>query len=340
MTEFYQLTPEQQARGMEKLATAALERWAIRDADLNVIKMRENAVFRVDTPAGERVALRIHRHNYHSDAGLRSELQWMTALDDAGIEVPRVIPSKAQRLFETVQCDPVPEPRQVDLFRWIEGEQLGASGEGLAADEQALRAAFSTMGELCARVHNQSAAWELPAGFQRHAWDAEGLTGGQPFWGRFWELQALTVAQRQLMQDARARVHAELSGLPKSAECYSLIHADLTPENVMVHDGRVQIIDFDDAGFGWHLFEIATALYFHRTEPYFDSVKDAMIEGYRAHRHLPDEMLERLPTFMMARGFTYLGWVHTRYETETARELTPMLVDLACGLAEDYLGNS
>ena len=25
---------------------------------------------------------------------------------------------------------------------------------------------------------------------------------------------------------------------------------------------RVCVIDFDDAGFGWHLFELATSLYF------------------------------------------------------------------------------
>jgi hypothetical protein len=41
--------------------------------------------------------------------------------------------------------------------------------------------------------------------------------------------------------------------------------------------------------------------------------------------------------FLAARGTTYLGWVHTRQETETARELTPMLVELFCATARDYL---
>jgi len=44
-----------------------------------------------------------------------------------------------------------------------------------------------------------------------------------------------------------------------------------------------------------------------------------------------------LPLFFLARGFTYIGWVHTRHETETAKELTPMLLTAACELAEDYL---
>ena len=65
-----------------------------------------------------------------------------------------------------------------------------------------------------------------------------------------------------------------------------------------------------------------------------------MIEGYRACRSLPDEQLAYLPMFFVARGFTYVGWVHTRNETETARELTPMLVEMICGLSEDYLAAS
>ncbi len=105
----------------------------------------------------------------------------------------------------------------------------------------------------------------------------------------------------------------------------------------MVDGERLRLIDFDDAGFGWHLFELVTSLYFIRGEAYFERAQDALIEGYRAHRQLPDQQLEPMPLFYLARGFTYLGWVHTRQETETAKELTPMLVEMACELAEDYL---
>jgi len=46
-----------------------------------------------------------------------------------------------------------------------------------------------------------------------------------------------------------------------------------------------------------------------------------------------------LPLHFLARGFTYIGWVHTRHETETARELTPMLLASACELADEYLNH-
>ncbi len=102
---------------------------------------------------------------------------------------------------------------------------------------------------------------------------------------------------------------------------------------------RVHLINFNDAGFRWHLFEIATSLYFILGEPFFEQARDALIRGYRRQRQLPDEQLVLLPLFFLARGLTYVSWVHTRRETETAKELTPMLLTAACELAEGYLSN-
>ena len=65
---------------------------------------------------------------------------------------------------------------------------------------------------------------------------------------------------------------------------------------------------------------------------------DALISGYRRHRPLADEAVERLPLFMAARGSTYLGWVHSRQAEPAARELTPVIVDLGLKAAQEYLG--
>ena len=49
-----------------------------------------------------------------------------------------------------------------------------------------------------------------------------------------------------------------------------MIHADLVPENVLVDGDSIRLIDFDDAGFGWHHFEIATALISSSRQAHFD----------------------------------------------------------------------
>ena len=52
------------------------------------------------------------------------------------------------------------------------------------------------------------------------------------------------------------------------------------------------MIDFDDGGFGFRLFDIATALIKHRVEPDFTDLRAALIEGYHSQRTLDVGALE------------------------------------------------
>lgn len=336
MTDFNQLLPQEQEERLLKLAYQSLEAWNVK-GELSLIKQRENAVYRLHTDAGERYALRVHRANYHSDAALKSELTWIRALADVGLGVPAAIPTTCGDYFAKVSVDEVPEPRQVDLLSWVEGDQIGSIEDGLGDDPQAIRHIYLTIGRVAAQVHNHSSAWAVPQDFRRHSWDVDGLVGEQPFWGPFWELQSLTEEQRELMIKARVEVRQDLIEFGQSTADYSLIHADFVPENVLVDGDKVQIIDFDDAGFGWHLFELATALYFIQPDKNYAIARDALLEGYREQRPLADEKLAKLPLFLAARSLTYLGWVHTRPGTETAIELEPMLVDMCCKTVTAYL---
>ncbi len=337
MSEFYALQPEQQVERLQALAEAALAQWGFGPCALRLVKFRENAVFAVTTGSGRRYALRVHRAGYHSDAALRSELQWMLALQASGFDVPQIVPARAGELFLAVRHPGVPESRQVDVFEWIDGRQLGNVGEDVAMDPAELARMFRTIGALAARLHNQASSWQRPADFIRHAWDMEGLVGERPLWGRFWDLAALSAGERTLVAQARARLQRDLQVLDKSAAVYGLVHADFAPENLLLDGERIRLLDFDDAGFGWHLFEIATSLYFYTDHAAYPLLREAAIAGYRSERALPEEQLAMLPMFLAARGFTYLGWVHTRQETRTARELTPMLIELACNAARGYL---
>ena len=104
----------------------------------------------------------------------------------------------------------------MDLFEWIEGEQLGSVEEGVN-DEASVVETFSTIGELAARVHNQAVQWQLPEGFTRVEWDAEGLAGDNAFWGRFWELEAASDDERAMLRRVKDVVYQDLMAMPKSA---------------------------------------------------------------------------------------------------------------------------
>jgi Ser/Thr protein kinase RdoA (MazF antagonist) len=320
---------------MEELARSALHHWNLDSAELTLLAYRENAVFRV-TGKDRRYALRVHRPGYHSDSALRSELQWLQALSAGEIEVPTVVPTRTGELFAAGTVDGIPDPVQFDLFEWIDGQQLGDVQAEAGGDPQWIGDTWHKLGALIAGLHNHSAVWQAPAGFVRHAWDENGLAGAEPLWGRFWELPSLSAGQRTLLCRARDRVYRDLAALSKAPASYSMIHGDLLPENVLVDGEHLRLIDFDDAGFGWHLFELVTLLYSAVNEPWFEPAREALIAGYRSRRPLDDSMRERLPLFFLVRSLTDVAWVHTRPETETARQSTS-LVDSACELAEDYL---
>ena len=337
--DFYALAPEEQAERLEALAGAALHHWDGGWSTPKLIKHRENAVFSVTDATGRRAVLRVHRHAYHSDQALEAELEWMRALHQDGVTVPAVIPSRDGATFVHVAHPLVPEQRQVDILGWVPGAPVGSIEDMPVDDVDGLARTYRGIGAVAARIHDFSSSWVLPERFERHAWDEAGLLGPDPFWGRFWELPALTAAQVDLLARARAYAEVRLREIGTGPDVYSLIHADLVPENVFADGEKLALIDFDDAGFGWHMFELATALFFLLDHPAYPALRDALFTGYEQAR--PGKVsIDQLPLFLFLRSTTYLGWVYTRAETETARELEGFLIDTACRLAGELLGET
>lgn len=334
------ITVAEQAALMARLAARALPAWGLpADAALTLVGYRENAVFRVDTGAAS-YALKVHRQGYHSDAELVSELQWIRALEQAGLRVPAFVPACNGEPFARVEHDDLPGVHQVDLSHWVNGRELGNMLDGSQPDRDTLLSAMEIIGATAARIHNQSSTWSPPPGFRRFAWDADGFTGAAPLWGRFWEIDEADGGQRALLAAARQRLRERLQAFGTGADRFGLIHADLCAENVMRVGEEFMVIDFDDAGFGWHAYDLATSLYFHRVEPGpadFDALLAAWLAGYRRHRAFKAEQLAMLEDFLLARGLTVLAWCHTRRETETSRNFLRPCLAQVCALAAPWL---
>jgi len=340
-----------------RLARLALSHWRLDDAGLVVIKHRENTVFKVTAADGRCFVLRVHRRGNNSDAAVQSELVWMGALRDAGIATPAVVPAENGDLF--VHVGEESDPCQCDLLEWLPGKLFNDLGRV----ERGMRVEFcdryKQLGALAARVHTQSEKWHLPADFARRAWDEGGLLGERPVMGRFWEHPLITHRQKREMMKARLVLREFLKKFGKTPENYGLIHADFLPENILVHNCELSLIDFDDCGFGWYLFEMATSLFPQINQPFFDDLVAAYTDGYRSERDMSDADLDALPAFIMIRGFTYLGWLHTsgqnmkhadrlaeeiingllRFIPELMQELTPVQRVIVGVMASLRVGN-
>jgi Ser/Thr protein kinase RdoA (MazF antagonist) len=118
-----------------------------------------------------------------------------------------------------------------------------------------------------------------------------------------------------------------------------MIHADLGSANVLVENDRVFVIDFDDAGFGWHLYDIAVVLLDYATSPNYELIREALIVGYRSKRPISDEGLALLPMFLVVRMLASLGWLNERPEVRFDESL-PALIEFACSRARALLDES
>ena len=234
-------------------------------------------------------------------------------------------------------ADDVPGEWQVDMLSWLAGTQLGDVGEPLDLGDRERAEVFRNIGSTMARLHNFSESWPRQMQLTRHAWDDAGLVGDEPLWGRFWELDGLSESQRALLLRAKAAIAEDLRTYGQSAANYGLIHADLVPENVFLDGLDIQLIDFDDAGFGWHMFEVVTALYWLDEEPDYQEIMAAVLDGYRQERALSNADLAAFDLFVAARSLTYVGWAHTRSATETAQALAPVCIERAARFCARYL---
>ena len=160
--------------------------------------------------------------------------------------------------------------------------------------------------------------------------------GEDPFWGEFWAHAGLTSGEQALLARARGALHAALARLSCGPEDFGMIHADLHPGNLLVDDGALSVIDFDDAAFGWYLYDLAVALNHHQAAANFGDLKAALLAGYRSRRPLSAEAEARLDMFLLVRRLAIIGWLHQRPEIDGAAHLAATK-SLTIALCEAYL---
>lgn len=272
--------------------------------ELRLLRNRENAVFAMRLPGAGRAALRLHRQGYQSAAAIRSELWWCAALARVGLAVPAPLPAAGGELLV-----PLADGRLASAIAWVEGAPLGEAGRPLAGSlsDQARR--HRALGRLIAQVHSATDALTLPADFVRPHWDLDGLTGEQPFWGRFWEHPALSRDEATVLREARDFTRERLRMHLAQGGDSGLIHADVLRENVLVNDGSLSLIDFDDCGIGFRLYDLGTVLSQDLAEPGFSTLATALIEGYGSLRPVDSAMV---PVFTLARTLASVGWTAPR----------------------------
>ena len=295
-------------------ALNALAHFPVRFRSIRLVTHSENVTFRVSPIEGDTdFALRLHRPGYNSIEELESERLWMRALKDTGVSVQDSLGTLEGGYYALVDIPGGDERRYAGVTTWLEGRPLRDFLEACSDGPERQRL-LGRFGEIAAAFHNQSTAWQAPPGFTRRRLALDELLGEAPFWGRFWEHPELTGADTQRLLRARESLRGALGAYGERPDNFSLIHADFTPDNIIYDGHDLAVIDFDDCAFGWHLYDIASALVECLFDEDFEALQDAFLEAYGRCRGLSSRDTDMLPDFLLVRGMAIIGWFYQRPE--------------------------
>jgi len=301
----------QRVARMRRLGIRALDAYPLMDPRLRFVADEENTTFRVDATAADgrdRFLLRVHRparhgRNIDSVAAIGSELDWLTALRaSTDLLVPAPLRTIDGQLTTVAACPDVPEPRVCSVLRWMDGRVHAAAPRPVH---------LHRLGGVMARLHNHASQWHVPPGFVRIRWDWETFFGDTMVYGGIraadvWDL--LPDDLRHTFAQVASGMRPVMAHLGEGADNVGLIHADLHLGNTLFWRDEVRVIDFDDCGFGYWLYDIAVSLWELRHRNDYQQFQSALIDGYTRHRPLPPGGLAHLDDFIAAREVAFGLW--------------------------------
>jgi len=302
---------------------------------LRLLSLSENATYLAGEPGGdtEPLVLRVHRPDYHSVAGITSELAWMAALRrETTVRTPELV--AAQGGDQVVAATVGDRTLYVDAVSFV---------PGCTAEEAPDVVGFAELGELTAIMHDHAQSWTAPASFTRFGWDLDAILGPDARWGNWRDAPALTKGDTAAIERAVTEITSRISKFGTGSDRFGLIHADLRLSNLMVDPSSpgagITVIDFDDCGWGWHLADLAAVVSWLEDTPEADAMIADWLRGYQAVRVLPEEHLALIPTFVMLRRVQLTAWIASHADADAAISVGADYARGTARLAERYLGD-
>jgi Ser/Thr protein kinase RdoA (MazF antagonist) len=301
---------------------------------ISLLNLSENATFLLNDPGARReLILRVHRVGYSSADEIDSELSWIRALRSSGtVETAAPLPACNGELVQTLASPSGREARYAVAFERLSGSEPDSSRDGVAW--------FERLGELTARMHAHAKSWILPAGFRRRRWDLDGMIGPQAYWGSWRAAPGLEAADITIIERAVQVIHARLQRYGLEPARFGLIHADMRLANLLADGERLCIIDFDDCGFSWYLYDFATAISFIEDQPLVPALLQSWLAGYRRVAPLSAQEQAEIPTFVALRRIVLTAWLASHAEVPFARQFGEAFTRGTVQLAQQLLAGN
>ncbi|MEM7336233.1 MAG: phosphotransferase [Chloroflexota bacterium] len=292
MKPFYELSRNGRIGRLRKMAQSALAHYDLDVAELSILSTSFNTIFRVKTEDGGQYVLRINYPNERTPIDIQSEMMWLDALRrETDIPVATPLHTKDGQLLVSITTDGIPETRHCTMFHWINGRTM---------KKPSLRT-IHKIGAVMAQLHNHADTFKPSGEFceiqYNHAW-----TFGEPTRIYSSEKDSLfSPEQKAIVQDAIAKTQSYLDKLYQDKSGLRFLHADLHSWNVMLGEGKLHVIDFDDSMWCFPIQDIGISLYYLEGGPLKDQIRPTFKSGYTQFRPWPESFDGEVDTIIIQR---------------------------------------
>ena len=305
---------------LRRMGRTALDRYPgdLGGARLVLLRHEQNATFRVDR--GERYVLRINRPGLQSEATVESEMAWLAALRrDTDLVVPEPVATRDGSLVVTVADPGVPGARCCALLRWIDGRfvnrRLTPAHLARMGDDHGPAPGPRGGVDAARRVHPAAPRHADRGGEAREPGRSSApppasipaVEDGERAVALVEDL--LSPSEGAVAARAVAAAREATSALAARPGSSGLIHGDLHHENTLFTGDVAAAIDFDDCGWGFHLYDIAVPLSELTERRRFTAMRGAFLEAYARHRPLPDDAERLIDALIAFRGLQLITWI-------------------------------
>jgi Ser/Thr protein kinase RdoA (MazF antagonist) len=302
-------------KDLRHMVEQGLSHWGLSPVcSIELLNLSENATFALSDPDRQReLVLRVHRVGYSSAQEIRSELEWIEALRQSGtIETAAPLTGIDGERVQVLISPSGTATRFAVAFERLPGAEPEFQRDALLW--------FERLGELTARLHRHAKAWPLPKHFRRRRWDLNAMVGPDACWGTWRAAPGLDLAGAGVLEQALTLIGERLQRFGFAPERFGLIHADLRLANLLVDDTHLRIIDFDDCGFSWFLYDFATAVSFIEEQPMVPALLQAWLAGYVRVAPLSRDERAEIPTFVVLRRILLSAWLASHNEVPFAQQ--------------------
>lgn len=274
--------------------------------DLDVVKtdffcQYTNVFYKVYDSAGEVYGLKICQEESNKLEDNLCEVFFLSQLcDKVDFPVPQIVKNKDGMGVTLISSDVFDIPKRTILYKWIEGKEF----ESNRTEEL-----FFELGRAMAQLHKVTDGVSIPVKIEPKKWD-----------NVFYFRDEGVVFENEPFRDGFGNKGIELYSnaidfankhLQTIIEKYPLIllHGDINPWNVLLCDGKLGIIDFEDSILGYPAQDIAVMLSYYRYHKEYKEFKVSLLSGYNSE--IPTAKFDEfeLEILMIARRLNFINYV-------------------------------